>query len=560
MKDYLLQKVRMSDGVHLATDVWLPEGRGPFPVLLTRTPYHRHHAEASVDFSQEAQTYTNWGYAYVIQDTRGKYDSEGAFHPFDEAGDGQDTLDWIAEQKWCNGRIGMVGKSYMGLVQIPAAIGGHEALKCIVPRVAPSNFFRDYSRYDGCFALANVVRWSLTNATITTRPPIDHFTWHELYEKATLEQVFDRIGFRCKVLQEWVDHDRYDGYWEKIDQHRMFERVQVPGMHVAGWFDHVSRGQFDAYCGIRERGATEKARTSQRLLIGPGGHHTIDVESEEHQRYGDWDFGPESTLSLLDHQRRFIDYWMKDEDNGFSDELPVKVLLMGENRWISLKDWPPPEARVQNWYLKSSGSANWLNGDGQVSLDSAGEIPPDKYLYDPRNPVPTLGGSIYWGLSPLGPVDQRPILSRSDVMYYSSKPLERSLAVVGEVNLNLWIVSSAPDTDFIAKLCVVEPSGRVTCLTIGSIRCRFRESWSDPKPLEAGAPTQIRIHMGHIAYVYPERARIALLVTSSSFPRILPHPNTMAPTWKEKSAQVANQEIFHSQSYPSCLMLPVLEL
>jgi hypothetical protein len=193
-------------------------------------------------------------------------------------------------------------------------------------------------------------------------------------------------------------------------------------------------------------------------------------------------------------------------------------------------------------------------------------MPPDKYIYDPRNPVPTHGGPIYFamvssvGRVAAGPIDQRPILSRSDVLYYCSQPLEMSLAMVGEVNVDLWIASSAPDTDFIVKLCVVEPSGRVTALTIGSLRCRFRESWSNPKPLEAGVPTPIRIRLGNIAYVYPERSRIALIVTSSSFPRILPHPNTMAPTWTEKSPQMATQEVFHSQTHLSCLILPVIDL
>jgi hypothetical protein len=163
-------------------------------------------------------------------------------------------------------------------------------------------------------------------------------------------------------------------------------------------------------------------------------------------------------------------------------------------------------------------------------------------------------------MSPLGPVDQRPILRRPDVLTYSSAPLERSLGVVGEVNLELWIASNAPDTDFVAKLCVVEPSGRMTCLALGSLRCRYRESWREPRPLEAGTPARIRIQMGHIAYVYPERSRIALLITSSSFPRILPHPNTMAPSWMETSPRVARQQVFHGPGTLSRLELPVLEL
>jgi putative CocE/NonD family hydrolase len=502
---------------------------------------------------------------------RGKNDSEGEFKPFDEAADGQDTIDWIAEQKWCNGRVGMIGLSYGGVFQVPAASGGHEALTCMVPIATPSDLFRDYSRYDGCFALANPLLWRLTCATCNTAPATDHFTWPELYEKAafekaTIEEIFDQIGFRCTSMQEAIEHDKYDDYWARIDQCRMHEHIKIPGLHVGGWFDHVTRGQFHAYRGIRDRGATEIARASQRLLIGPWSHVTILAEGEEHQQWGDWNFGSESNISVLNYACRFTDYWMKGENNGLSDEPPVKAFLMGENRWIYLNDWPPPEAKVQNWYLKSSGNARWLNGDGQLSLDPPREMSPDSYLYDPANPVPTLGGPIYFGMLssagriPAGPVDQRPILGKPDVLYYSSQPLERPVAVVGEVNLDIWIASNAPDTDFIAKLCMVEPSGRIIPLTIGSLRCRYRESWSNPKPLESGIPTRIHIQMGNIAYVYPERARLALVITSSSFPRILPHPNTMAPTWKEKSPQIATQEVFHDQSHPSCLLLPVMEL
>ena len=270
MKAMLFRKVPMSDGVNLATDVWLPDGPGPFPVLLTRTPYHRRGA------ASRAHVLTEWGYAYVVQDVRGKYDSEGTFRPLvDEAEDGAATLDWIADRKWCNGRIGMVGLSYLGIVQVPAASSGHEALRCIVPGVAPNSFFTDWIRYDGCFALANAVRWSMTAAVCPTQPALDHFTWEQLWRQPTLEDVFERAGYECPTLRKWVSHDRYDAYWERIDQHRMYPRVNVPGLHVGGWFDHLTRGQFQAYRGIRDRGKSELARNHQRLLIGPWGHKTI---------------------------------------------------------------------------------------------------------------------------------------------------------------------------------------------------------------------------------------------------------------------------------------------
>jgi putative CocE/NonD family hydrolase len=423
----------------------------------------------------------------------------------------------------------------------------------VVPGVAPNSFFTDWIRYDGCFALANAVRWSMSHAVCPTQPPLEHFTWDELYALGSLEQIESRAGFASPELREWVAHDRYDGYWEAIDQRRMYQRITVPGLHVGGWFDHLTRGQFQAYRGIGEQGATEEARTNQRLFIGPWGHSTIGQ-----REYGEWDCGTAAQLDSLTYEQRFIDWWMKDIDDGISEEPPVRVFLMGEDRWIDLPDWPPPEAEQQEWHLRSHGGANGLGGDGRLSLDSPGDEPPDRYTHDPRDPVPTRGGPIYWGLSPAGPVDQRAILARGDVLYYRSGRLPHPLTVIGEVNLDLWITSGAEDTDFIAKLCVMEPAGRITSLTCGSLRCRYRESWSEPRALERKAPTRLRVNMGNLAYVFPAGSRIALIVTSSSFPRILPHPNTMAPTWQETSPQAARQEVLHMSGYTSSLLLPVV--
>ncbi len=549
VKAMLYQRVVNREGIALATDVYLPDGPGPWPVVLTRTPYHRR------GHLGRGKYFTDRGYVYVVQDCRGKYDSEGVFRPLIyEAIDGHDTIAWIAEQPWCNGRIGLHGYSYLGIVQIPAASGGHDALRCIVPGVAPNSFFIDWLRYDGCFALANAIRWSMTHAVCPTQPVLDHFTWDELWALGSLDEIQERAGFMAPELREWVAHDTYDDYWRAVDQHLMYPKIRVPALHVAGWFDHISRGQFQAYCGIRDQGATELARENQRLLVGPWGHTKIGQ-----RKYGEWDFGPAAELSTVDYERRFLDLWLKDIDDGITDQPPVHVFLMGENRWVFLEDWPPADARQQAWYLHSGGSAVGLGSDGRLSREEPGDEPADRYTYDPRDPCPTLGGPIYWGLEPAGPVDQRPILLRDDVLYYRSEILPRPLTVIGDVELELWVASSAPDTDLIAKLCVVEETGRVTVLALGSLRCRYRESWSEPKPLEPGEPTRLRIHMGHLAYVFPAGSRVALIVTSSSFPRILPHPNTMVPTWTETSPRVAKQEVMHSAGHPSRLLLPVVE-
>lgn len=555
MRTLLCRKVPAYDGINLATDIYLPDDKGPFPCVVVRTPYSRS------GFKGTAASFTSRGYVLVGQDCRGKYDSDGFFTPLvDEARDGQATIDWVANQKWCNGRIGLWGRSYLGIFQVPAASGGHEALRCIVPSVAPGSFFRDWIRYDGCFALGNAIRWSLTHATCHTKPQLDHFTWQELHNLPGAEAIAHRTGFETPVLSEWAAHDQYDDYWKNIDQCLMHELIKVPGLHAGGWFDHLTRSQFEAYQNIRDRGATELARNGQKLLIGPWGHNNTGNTGETHCKYGEWNFGSEADLSVFEYEMQFMNFYLKDEDNGYSKQPPVKVFLMGENRWLDLEDWPPPGAVKQSWYLTSRGCAGKGLEDGRLTLEKPDDSNVDSYLYDPQNPVPTLGGPTYWGLQPVGPVDQRPMLDRSDVLAYRSQKLSSPLAVVGPIDLELFVSSDAVDTDIIARLCVEEPSGAVTILTFGSLRCRYRNSWSSPEPLVPGEVTAITIQMGNIGYTFSAGSRIYLLITSSDFPRVLPHPNTMAPPWAKTKPISAWNSVFHGTGNLSCLELPVVQL
>lgn len=552
MKAQIGEMVSMSDGVRLATDVWLPDGQSSFPTILVRTPYHRN--------GGGPLSYVAQGYGVVVQDCRGKFESEGVFTPLaDEARDGQDTVSWIADQKWCNGRIGTLGGSYLGFVQIPAASGGHEALRGMVPQVTSASYFRHWARYDGCPALANAYMWNLSNSVCRTKPTMTHYSWDALYLLTSIEEVFERVGYENETLRNWSQHDRQDEYWDGIDQFPMHEKIRVPGCHMGGWFDHHLQGQVETYERIRDLGATEAARTGQRLIIGPWGHSTFGATGDPHRRYGDWDFTGAADVLVQTFEQRFLDLCLRDEDDGLSEEPPVRVFLMGDNRWIDLADWPPPDADYQDWHLRSEGHADTLAGPGRLTRESPGNEPPDRYEYDPQDPMPTRGGPVYQGIEARGPLDQRPLFGRSDFLYYRSDPLPGPLALVGNVELDLWVASSAVDTDFIARLCVVEPSGAVTCFTYGSLRCRYRESWSEPEPLDPETPTRIHLQMGHTAYVFPEGSRIALIVTSSCFPRIDPNTNLMSPPFHSRETQVAQQTILHDTEHPSCLRLPVLE-
>jgi putative CocE/NonD family hydrolase len=545
-------KYPAADGVELAADIYLPEGPGPFPVILTRTPYDR-----VQHLGGHAADLVKYGYAYVATDCRGRFESAGTFtRMFDEVDDGQATVDWIAEQSWCNGRIGMWGLSYGAAFQVPAAVGGHEAIRCLCPSVVCVRFFENWSRYDGCFALQNPLWWIMGNGAYRTKPPVHHVDWQALYRMKTLDEVEAAIGFPLDMLREIADHDTDDEFWEHINQWPMHERIRVPAMHTAGWFDHVSMGQFESYERIRDLGATQAARAGQRLFVGPW-YHIITKAGSEHRRFGTWDFGEDADVSVRDYHRRFFDLHLKDIDDGISEEPPVRVFLMGENRWLDLPDWPP-EADMQQWHLSSDGHAHGQRGDGSLSRTAPTATAHDNLVYDPDNPVGTCGGQIFWNMEGGGPQDQRHLLERDDMLYYQSEPLAEPLCVIGNVSVDLTIATDVDDTDMIARLCVVEASGAVTCILVGSFRCRYREGFDKRVPLVHGEPTALHFRLSQLAYTFPVGSRVALSVTSSDFPRVQPHTNTMAKPWVDEPPVIAHTDVLHGGGIKSSLNLPVV--
>ena len=543
-------------GIQLAADVYLPDGPGPFPVILCRTPYNK-----VGHLGGWAKPFVERGYAYVAADCRGRFESEGVFtRPFEERVDGQATVEWIANEPWCSGRIGLWGRSYGGVFQIPAAVGGHEAIRCICPSIICSHFFQDWCRYDGCFALRNPLWWIMSQGTGRTNPPADHVDWDKLHRLPTLEAIEEEIGFKVPSLRRMAEHDTDDEYWAGLDQWPMHEHIRVPGMHAAGWFDHVSRGQFEAYRRISDLGATPEARSGQRLLVGPWGHISLIQNGDVHRRYGIWDFGEAADYPVLEHEMRFLDLHMRDIDDGIASEPPVRLFLMGENRWLDLPEWPPADARVQEWHLSSEGNAHGMRGDGLLSREEPDAVRHDRLVYDPADPLPTWGGQIFWNMEPRGPQDQRQWLEREDVLFYRSERLAAPLIVMGDVELDLTIASDVDDTDVVAKLCVVEANGSVTCIVLGSFRCRYREGWGRRVPLEHGVPTHIRLHLSQLAYTFPQGSSVALMISSSDFPRIQPHTNTMSRPWEPVTPVSAHTDVLHGPGTECALRLPVVDL
>lgn len=543
-------------GINLAADVYLPDGPGPFPVILTRTPYDR-----VTHLGGWAKQFVERGYVYVATDCRGRFESEGVFtKPFEEEIDGQATINWIAEQRWCNGRIGMWGRSYGGLFQVPAAIGGNAALNCICPTIVCARFFQNWCRYDGSFALCNPLWWIITHGSGRTKPPTAHIDYEALHHMTSLDEVEAELGFAIPNLREMAEHDTDDEYWARLNQWPMHEKITVPGMHGAGWFDHVSSGQFEGYQRIRDLGATEAARTGQRLFVGPWGHISFLQTGDEHRRYGIWDFGEAAGIPTVSHELRFFDLHLKDIDDGIADEPPVRLFLMGENRWVDLPDWPPPERQIEKWRLDSSGNAHGQRGDGVLSRKTPTATAEDALVYDPKDPLPTWGGQIFWGMPDRGPQDQRRLLEREDVLFYQSAPLDQPLTVIGDVELELTIATDVEDTDIVAKLCVIEASGSVTCVVIGSFRCRYREGWDRRVPLEPNTPVPLRLQLAPLAHTFPVGSRLALMISSSDFPRIQPHSNTMAKPWQPATPVVAHTRVLHGPGIATSLNLPIVDV
>ena len=548
--------VPAEDGVGLATDIVRPDGSGPFPVILIRTSYHRQQLIADIGTGAVGR-FLERGYAVAAQDVRGKFDSDGTFRPLeDEARDGAAALDWIANQKWCNGNIGLWGRSYLGIVQVPAASSGHPALKAIAPSIAPGSFFRDWARYDGCFALYNMIRWPLQHASCRTRAAIGHFRYEDTWKVRSVDDLESLTGIHAPFLRKVIAHDTDDAFWASVDQCRLHERIRVPGYHVGGWFDHITRGQFDAFRNISDRGATETARKQQRLLIGPYSHMTLGGTASVQHRLGGWEFGDEAELDVLPLEIRMFDHYLRGIDNGFEREPNVKVFLLGENRWIELSDWPPREATSQAWYLCPERKLAPDDPTGEAS---------DECVFDPADPVVTCGGQVYWGHAEqlencLGPVDQRTLLRRDDVFCFRSDPLARPLTVAGESALDVSISSDVDDADLIAKLCVEEADGKMTCLALGQLRCRYRESFASPKPLSANAATPVHLRFYPIAYRFPVGSRIGLLVTWSDFPRISLNAGTMDPPLSGIAPRKARNAIHYGQGSQSRLTLPVVAI
>jgi putative CocE/NonD family hydrolase len=571
--------VPMRDGVRLATDVYRPAEGGSVPVLLARLPYNKDSLQQAARGAFDILRAVQAGYVVVLQDCRGRFASEGEFTPLvNDAKDGADTVAWLARQPWSTGQVGTFGGSYLGFTQWLLATEHPQALRAMVPLVTTSDYYQTPWRHTGgVFELGISLLWSLSMASEEIQRRVRQ-------GKASREQVgalmqvmsqpsppYEHLPlvdmpWLCEFAPhylEWLAHPTYDAYWQRLAPTTSYEQITVPALNIGGWYDLLLGGTLENYMGMKKRGGSALARQHQRLLIGPWSHGSWTSVFPE-RSYGLAASG--DVVDLVGVQLRWFDHWLKGVDNGVQQEKPVKLFVMGLDQWREEDDWPLPDTQFRRYYLHSGGHANSAAGDGMLST----EVPTtqedeDVYLYNPRRPVPTVGGAVLLSmLSPemeQGPRDQRSVEAREDVLCYSTPTLEQPLEVTGPIELVLFVSSSARDTDFTGKLVDVSPDGRAEILTDGILRARYRESFSQPKRLEPGQIYELHLDLWATSNLFKAGHRIRLEVSSSNFPRFDRNTNTGGTIETETEQEVvqAVNRVYHDATHPSHLLLPIIE-
>jgi len=566
--------VAMRDGVHLAADVYRPVEEGQHPVLLMRLPYNKDLPGRLAAFVSTAFRAAQQGYVVVLQDCRGRFASEGEFYPqFDDANDGVDTIHWIVEQPWANGKVGMIGGSYLGFTQWLLAKEHPEALRAIAPQVTTSNYYQTPMRHEGGVFELGVLFWALSMVPEEVQRRMRQGQASREQMGAIMQAMRDPSALMAHLplvdqplLREfapwyldWLNHPTYDDYWKRIAHSEYYEQLTVPTLNMGGWYDLFLGGTLANYVGMKQRGGSVVARAHQRLVIGPWSH-TNDMGMFSERSYGL--AASSAAIDLEGMQLRWHDHWLKGEENGVEQDKPVKIFVMGLDQWRDEEDWPLPDTQYRPYYLHSGGHANSATGNGTLSPDAPAEEPEDVYLYDPRHPVPTVGGAILIDLAPVeGPRDQRAVEAREDVLCYSTPVLEKPVEVTGPIALVLYISSSARDTDFTGKLVNVYPDGRAEILTDGILRARYRESFTEAKLLEPGQIYELRLDLWATSNLFKAGHRIRLEVSSSNFPRFDRNTNTggVIERQTEKDLVQAVNRIYHDAAHPSHLILPIIE-
>ncbi|MHC4543910.1 MAG: CocE/NonD family hydrolase [Planctomycetota bacterium] len=505
--------VPMREGVKLATDVYLPDGKGPWPAILFRTPYGKSTAQGQAMMANQR------GYAFVSQDIRGRFGSEGLDYPvFGHDGwgknqDGYDTVEWVAAQKWSDGKVGTVGASANGITQNMMAPSRPPHLVCQYVAVAFSSMYNQAAYQGGAFRKSLVEGWMNGNK------------------------------FSPENLKEMRAHPDYDDFCKQFDPELVAHRINVPILFLGGWYDIFNAGSINSFLTIQKKG-DKGARGKCRLVMGPYGHGRSEDLIFPNTEYP-------KPVSMLN----WFDIWMKKNGKGIDDIPVVQYFVMGDpadsknnaNVWKTAEDWPVP-AKIKPFYFNANGK---LRPRPPKKVDTS-----LSYKYDPKDPVPTIGGANL--IIKKGPRDQRPVEERPDVLLFTSGELKKPVEITGPVKVRLWASSTATDTDFTAKLCDVYPDGRSMIVLDGIIRARHRNSMEKSELIEPGKIYEYEIDLWSTSLVFTPGHRIRVAISSSNSPRFEPNPNTGKHSGMDDQTKVATNTIYLEAKHPSHILLPVV--
>ncbi len=541
-------EVPMRDGINLAANVYFPEGEGPFPVLLNRTPYVKDTAQRF----KRVHEFVQAGYAVVHMDVRGRGNSQGIFNPnFQEIEDGFDSLEWCGTQPWSTGAVGTYGGSYEGWTQIyPTRLHSkyHKAafLMC-TPSMHP---FHEGLYWSGV-PMPIMAMWTLMTSGKTNKDQISEMDWEALVNTRPLKDWMKRLGLAASTRDTQFQHETLDEYYRPLWHEGVMHLTQVPCYHVTGWFDDDQKGTLDLFPALSQTHPDPQMRRSQKLLIGPWPHRL----STDSSKLGDFDYGPHSMVPLYKEAVRWFDFWLKGVDNGIQDEPACRLFLMSANRWIQSDSFPLAKSRERTFLLAAEGPANSLSSQGHLA-EEHGTSPVSTYTYNPERPAPTP----FWKENFQNGTneDLRPIQRRDDVLVFTSTPLTAPLNVVGMLKAELYVSTSAVDTDFVARLSDVAPDGYAQRLNAGIFRLRFHEGYEQVKLVRPGEILKIEVDLWATGHQFQPGHRLRLEVTSSAYPTWAPNFNTGGNVWEESTPLIAQQSVYHSPQYPSRLILPEL--
>ena len=534
-------RVKMRDGVDLSADLYRPDAEGKFPVILNRTPYTK---PGSV---RTARYFVERGYVFVALDVRGRGDSDGKFVPYRNDGqDGYDAVEWCAAQPWSTGKVGTIGGSYNGRIQWLTAVLQPPHLTTMIVLVTPSDTFVEWPT--GTHLPMDISWYHFTAGHVSQN--MEAVDWTKIQRHLPLYTMDEAVGRPSRYWKEDLDHPVLDDYWEAIRYQNKFDRVKVPVLHISGWYDDEQIGTPLNFVGMTTKGPLD-VRNKQKLLMGPW-PHAINSTS----KLAEVEFGPTATIDLNGYWLRWLDYWLKGKDTGIMAEPPVRVFVMGENKWTDEAEWPIGRTLWTKYYIHSQGRANSLFGDGVLSERTPADEPSDSYTNDPERPVPFITEPSFAQIG--SAEDYRPVERRDDVLVYTSEPLAQDLTVCGPIQVELYASTSAKDVDFMGMLIDVWPEGYAQRLIDGMVRARYRDGMDKASLVEPGKIYAYTLNLWNTCQTFKKGHRIRLQLASSAFPKYDRNPQTGENLARATKLEKADLRIYHDKNHPSHIILPVV--